>query len=110
MAVRSRRFFGPTTVAAGTNVVLYTVPADRTARFSLVTVVSQGTGTGIWTLRVNSAVAQAIFSETHAAAEEAWQILDGLVLNPGDTLEASAPTGVNLRVAGYGSLLFGAPA
>lgn len=109
MAVRSRRFFGPTTAAAGTTVLLYTVPANRTARFSLITVVSQGTGTAASYFRINSTTANPVAIVFHSGTDNDHTFLVGMVLNPGDELHVSAGTGVNLRVAGFGSLLDGPP-
>lgn len=90
--------------------LLYTCPADRTARFSLVTVVQTGTATsGTPALRLNSSTLQAIWLNVVLSGPFAGELLRGLVMRPGDTLYAVAATGVAMNVAGFGSLLDGPP-
>lgn len=111
MPVRSRRFFGPTSIASASSALLYTVPADRTARFSLVTVVQTGAPTaGTTAIRLGSATGFALWIGTGFPSPFAMAILVGMVLDPGDQLWGVAATGAPISVAGFGSLLDGAPA
>lgn len=109
MAVRSRRFFGPTSVTNQTT-TLYTVPSGRTARFSLITVHVTGSGTGNGFIRVNfsgSGTVHQFVGQSGGFLNLA--ILQGLVLNPADVLYCVAPVNVTALVSGFGSLLLGEP-
>lgn len=109
MAVRSRRLFGPTAVTSSTAVSLYTVPADRTARFSLVSIACTAGAGGNYALRINSSTGNNVrFSGTSPALTE--EVLVGMVLNPGDVLWAVIPASHTITFTGFGSLLDGAPA
>lgn len=90
--------------------LLYTCPADRTARFSLITVVQTGTATaGTPALRLNSSTLQAIWLNAVLSGPFSGELLRGLVMRPGDTLYAVSATGTAMNVAGFGSLLDGPP-
>lgn len=114
MAVRSRRFASGSSILRETFVVLYQVPALRTAiikacvltnntataRTTRLLVRSGGVGTDV-------AVAYPLASRAHLALP--WQ---ELVLGPGDTLEAwhaAADTSNAIHWYVSGSLLDGAP-
>lgn len=108
MTVRSRRFFGPTAVTSSTAVLLYTVPAARTARFSLITVACSVGAGGNYALRVNASTGANIrFTATAAGVTE--ECLQGLILNPSDELWCVIPASHTVNFSGFGSLLDGAP-
>lgn len=111
MAVRSRRFFGPTTIpTANTWTKLYECPAGRTARFSLV-VVKQG-GSAVQAsigLGVGNTLIAGIWSESLPIGATR-EMLRELILDPGDSIWGFTAAASGLTVAGFGSLLAGAPA
>lgn len=110
MAVRSRRFFGPTKIATAGAVVLYTVPADRTALIRTL-VLANGTAaaTGLTYLLVNgsSGADNAVWVGTVGANSVTFVTAD-LILNPGDVLRGYV-TSSACQFSAFGSLLDGPP-
>ncbi len=110
MAVRSRRLFGPT--AVGTNspdtVLLYTVPAGRTAILTVLCVNVSTLAAGAQ-LRLNNSLAPGqIFAVNIAAG--ASTVSPRIVLNPGDQLYGISASFVReITFTGMGSLLLGEP-
>lgn len=106
MAVRSKRLWGPLTVTTSTQLV-YTCPAGETALVKLVTAVNiAALGSTLLSLRVNGALGgQLVAQRSVANGGDEW--VEGfLVLNPGDTLRATASQ-ASLIVSGFGAELEG---
>jgi hypothetical protein len=108
MTVRSRRIFGPTAVTSATAVSLYTVPAGRTAVFRLIMIVMTSGAGGNVALRINSSTGNNVFFATITVGAPA-EVLNDLVLNPGDVLWAVIPASHTVTFTGCGSLLDGEP-
>jgi len=109
MAVRSRRFFGPVALVAGTVTLLYTVPSDRTAIFRSVPMANYGAAAAVCQLRVNgTAATNDVFIGSIPTVATVGQN-GALVLGPGDTLNAVSAAGSTIVVSGFGSLLDGVP-
>ena len=115
MAVRSRRMASGASILRENFVILYTVPAGRTAIIKAC-VLTNNTATARTTrllvrtagIASDVAVAYPLASRAHLALP--WQ---ELVLGPGDTLEAwhaAADTSNAMHFYVSGSLLLGAPA
>lgn len=96
----------------GTNatLVLYTVPAGRTAIVRTITVVNGSASTaGTFRMGIGSTSSGARILEGQALAPGETFIWDHwLALDPLDTL-VGVSVGVSLRVTGFGALLLGAP-
>lgn len=106
MAVRSKRLFGPTSVAAS-QVLVYTCPAGETAILKQLTVHNPGALPQVFTMRLNgSNAANTILAESIEAGLATH--LEGLfiVLSGGGTLHV-AGAAVGLFVAGFGAELEG---
>lgn len=108
MPVRSRRLWGPTTITQA-GLVLYTVPADRTAVVRQIVVTSVSGVVERVTLRVNGSSGVPTLARWDLAAGQTVTLAN-VVLNPGDTLHAVAQNATLLTsCSGFGSLLEGAP-
>lgn len=106
--VRSRRLFGPILVGANPQ-TLYTTPAGRTALFRAITCAHSGAAVLTLGVRVNgSGAGTAIWFGTIAPAST-LTLGEEYVLDPGDSLIATAGTLSVVTMAGFGSLLDGAP-
>jgi hypothetical protein len=91
-------------------VVLYSVPADRTAIFRLLTFYNNAAATpDDVALAINGSTGTAYIRRFSLGAGASLSVSDYIVLNPGDTLRVVNTGGNNLRCAGFGSLLLGAP-
>lgn len=109
LPVRSRRFFGPIALVAATNTDLYTVEDERTAIFHAITIVNNTVTAAILQLRVNgNLAADNVFIATMPGSSSA-DLIDRIILNPGDVLSARSQVGTTVSIAGFGSLLNGAP-
>ena len=116
MTVRSRRLFGPTGNVTNTNLVVFTVPADRTAVVrSLLVANLHPTTAYTFTLKLDPAGTTGItilIPQQVLPANGVYWLPDELVLNPGDGLilhtPAATPTGL-LYASAFGSLLAGVP-
>ena len=111
MAVRTRRLFGPVSVAAGGAPALYTVPADRTAIINRWHLRPAGT------VAAGAAFTLYVGAPAGGTAVEVWLQPgpDGgregyLVLHEGETLYAGNGTAVAITIAASGVLLLGDPA
>lgn len=110
MAVRARRIFGPTQIAASGSATLYTVPSGRTAivRFCQATN-AHATTLGSLGLYLGSVADE---NRLHIFVMQGGTTSGNasLTLNPGDVLLAAASAaGGPFTVWGFGSLLDGAP-
>lgn len=110
MAVVSRRIFGPALVPAVTGVI-YTVPAGRTAIIRGLYLRSNSTTVA---QNVNLYIGAAsggtcIWSQSVPVHPYATALPAEIILNPGDVLRGDSVLG-SVVVAGFGSLLLGAPA
>lgn len=110
MAVRSRRLFGPTPGGSALGpVTLYVVPVARTAIIKCLTLVgSSGTNIAEQVLLNGSAIGNQIYV-TSISAGQSQLLLPYWVLNPGDVLSSASTAAVGATLAGFGSLLLGAP-
>lgn len=109
MAVRSRRFFGPTEVVGASAALLYTVPAGRTAILRLILVTMIGAGTGSVVLRVNSSTGNPIWVQASGGVTVTLSVPGVIVLNPGDELRCNVPATMSAWWTGFGTLLLGEP-
>jgi len=105
VAVRSRRLWGPVALpAASAAVVVYTVPAGRTAVVrGLVTYNDLGIANQI-TLKINGAL---WWGNNFANNQLVAVVPTEVVLSPGDVLRCSCT--LASHVTGFGSLLDGVP-
>lgn len=106
MSVKSQRLTVPTSIPPGTTVVVYTVPAGRTAivRSCFLTNISAVNASPI-SLRV------ATFDFWQDSVGARSSVQPGyFVLNPGDKLAVvNGDLAATIRATLYGSLLVGAP-
>lgn len=108
MAVRSRRFFGPTTLGA-TTAILYTVPAERTAVVRTLTLVNRSAGAVLAVITLNGGASSEGLAYVSLPTQTSTVLTADLVLNPGDVLRGFATAAGAVAVAAFGSLLDGAP-
>jgi hypothetical protein len=111
MAVRSRRLWGPTRVAAaGVSTPLFTVPLLRTAIIR-TQVIYGATGLGNFYLLINGvgAATHGLLGPTPLAAGARLALVEDWILNPGDILYAHNTSGNSMVYTGFGSLLDGPP-
>lgn len=108
MAVRSRRLWGPTAGSAA-GVVLYLVPADRTVIIKLMTFYNNTALADDVALGVNGSTGTAYIKRFAVGGSQSVSVTDQVILNPGDSLRVINTGGNNLRCAGFGALLAGAP-
>jgi hypothetical protein len=106
VAVRSKRLWGPTAVAASP-VVLYTCPVGETALIKQVNVGPGSLGGSIFTLYLGAATAAnelAVIS----IGNNAWALVSDLfiVLHPGDVLRG-VYVAAGCRISGFGAELEG---
>lgn len=109
MPVRSRRFFGPVALVAATNTDLYTVPSGRTAIIHAITMINVGTGPTPLQLRLNGGTSAENIFYVLAGPVGSLDLLDRIILNPGDVLSGRSGAASSWVVSGFGSLLDGEP-
>lgn len=107
--VRSRRFFGPVVLAAGSTSILYTVPANRVAIIRSIWAYNPGGASSALSLTVNGATAADIVFRQLVPALGSIETPPEMILDPGDVLRGSAGTISAIHVIGFGSLLDGPP-
>lgn len=106
MAVRSKRLFGPEAVAAA-NEVVYTSPAGETTIIKHLSFANTALVANTVSLRINASGGGATIGAWPVAGQGAEQVPDlFIVLQPGDTLNASA-TQSSMIVTGFGAQLEG---
>lgn len=108
MAVRSRRFFGPTTLGT-VGAALYTCPAGRTAIIRTLSIYNRAGAAVLYLVTLNgSTSADVVFNGT-LLTQTGHLVHTHIVLNPGDVLRGHATAANAAGVSGFGSLLFGEP-
>lgn len=107
--VRSRKFFNPTALTVAP-LVLYTVPADRTAIVKSLWLVNTTTTQRVFNLCINAHIqSQALYWQNTLGALGTYLVPLAFVLNPGDQLIGSCTTANTMNVAAFGALLNGVP-
>lgn len=97
-------------MTANATTTAYTVPSGRTATFQLVTLMLSSTGTGTVIIRLNSTTVNPIGFYIASGTPQPYETLRGLRMDPADVLSVSVPANCVCYIAGFGSLLDGAPA
>lgn len=105
MTVRSKRVAGPVALG-GAWQTIYTVPAGKTFR-GIVVFVNDGAAAQDELLRLSNVSGSALLHRTTVLAKNSTS-LGGVVLNPGDVLQALHSTGDPMYVTVWGSELDGA--
>lgn len=106
MAVRSKRLFGPSSVALGT-VTLYTTPPGETAILKQLTFVNNSVLSNTVLLRLNSDLASSNLIAVVLAGSESRPLGELFIaLQPGDFIRAVA-TASAVIVCGFGAELEG---
>lgn len=110
MAVRSRRLFGPLIVNVTVATTIYTVPAGRTAIIRALYIWNRSDLTNaVGRLHINGSSSSLRILDLTMAVDET-RVYENIVLDPGDTLVWTNPGVAGAYVlAGFGSLLLGAP-
>lgn len=108
MAVRTRRLAGPTYLTVATDVLIYTVPADRTAIIKdVVFTNSSATDTPAELGIGGTGNGKTIWKTSVVGASSGVAQLRYLVLQEGELLYAKAGTGNRLTVSCHGVQLLG---
>lgn len=112
MAVRSRRLGGPTFLTVTTDVLIYTVPADRTALIKSVSIANNSAGSAAIRVGIGGTGTGAVILRTGTVAATSGLVLVGLdlVAMPGEAVYVAASVANALTVSLHGAQLLGTPA
>lgn len=88
---------------------LYTVPPDRTLIVRSLTLANVGAVTETFNIRIGAGGTGTIIYTAPLASAASINLQLYLILNPTEVLRANSTLGLGLQIAGFGSLLQGAP-
>lgn len=109
--VRSRRLWGPTTIAGLATVSVYTVPGDRVAIVRSQTLSNLAPAAAQYTVRIDPAGAGAAAIVWHGTVPGLGSVsIPYMIVEEGDQITVTNTAGAGqMTSAGFGSLLDGDP-